>query len=92
MFRLCGHDQPIGTNCIDCIMEAGEKRRLYYHITHADDPEEEIPGILESTRDVKEKFGKDIATLANVYFEKGDNFRLILVSGLVKTVISSEPI
>lgn len=92
MFRLCDHDQPTGTNCIDCIIEAGQKNRLYYRITHADDPEREMAGILESARDVKEKLGKDIATLADIYFERGDNFRFILVDGLIKTVISSDPV
>lgn len=97
MFKDCGHGQPIGTNCIDCIMEAGEKeaekkKRLYYHIARADDPEAEMAGILESIRDVEELFGTNVASLVTNYFTRGEIIKIEYVKGLRRIRISDTPL
>ena len=70
MFKTCNHDQEVGTNCIDCIMEKGAERprRLYYHIFDDNDPEEEMAGILTSAREVGEVLGRLAQDLAEHFF------------------------
>lgn len=96
MFKICNHNQPVGTNCIDCIIETGEraekKKRLYYHTSRADDPEAEMVGILESIRDVGELFGANIAGLVVNYFTRGEAVRIEYVNGLQRTRISDMPL
>ena len=94
MFKTCDHDQEVGTNCIDCIMEKATERprRLYYHIFDGNDPEEETAGILEQSRDVKDLFGKATAELAEHFFSgKVDNLYLERKAGAKRLRLSDVP-
>ena len=57
MFKICEHGQPVGTNCIDCIIDKSPepKVRVKYHIHDPFGEQEEMAGYLDSPSDVKEK-------------------------------------
>lgn len=91
MFKICEHGQPVGTNCIDCIIDKSPepKVRVKYHIHDPFGEQEEMAGYLDSPSDVLDLFGDSVAKIVAPAFEKLIPFRFELTIGTRTVRISN---